>query len=94
MRAMIGAWRGNTRSTPIPKLILRTVNEARAPAAVASDDDTFVHLDALTAALDHTDMDLDCVTGSKLGKVVADVRALDNMKIVHWRAPRSGRKRV
>jgi hypothetical protein len=45
--------------------------------AVAGKDQSFEYLNPLPAPFDNTDMDLDRVSGPKLGDVVADVRALN-----------------
>jgi hypothetical protein len=60
-------------------------NGERCPVrrTVPGDDDALEHLGALPTAFDDADMDLDGVTGSKIGDVVAHVRALNQMKVVH-----------
>jgi hypothetical protein len=68
---MTGLCTGKVRSTPTPKLILRTVKVSRSRNALAGDDDALEDLDARARALDDADVDLDGVAGPELGDVVA-----------------------
>ena len=87
--AMIGECTGNVRSTPTPKLTLRTVNVSRHAAALAADDDALEHLDPLAGAFDDADVHLQGVAGRELGDVVAQLGAVDEIGGVH-RASGSG----
>jgi len=49
---MRGLCDGKVRSTPMPKLTLRTVKVERTPAAMALDHHTLEHLRALLVAFD------------------------------------------
>ena len=64
------------RSTPTPNDCLRTVNVSRAPEPWRLMHDTLEHLDALTRALDHLEVDADGVTGLE-DRDLAQLRLLD-----------------
>ena len=81
--ATIGECTGKVRSTPTPKLTLRTVKVSRTAAALAADDDALEHLDPLAVALDHADVHLQGVAGGEVGDVVAQVGAVDEIGGVH-----------
>ena len=80
---MIGECTGKVRSTPTPKLTLRTVNVSRAPLALAPDHDALEHLDPLAVAFDHADVHLQGVAGGEVGDVVAQLGAVDEIGAVH-----------
>ena len=68
---MIGECTGKVRSTPTPKLTLRTVNVSRTPTAGAADHDALEDLDPGAGALDDLDVDLERVAGAERRDVVA-----------------------
>ena len=53
------------------------------PCPVPGDDKALEDLNALSAPFDHADVHFDGVAGPEIGDIVADVRALNYVKIVH-----------
>ena len=81
-----GECTGKVRSTPTPKLTLRTVKVSRTPGALAADDRALEDLDPLPGALDHPDVHLDGVAGAEVGDVVAQAVAIDRCRWGAWGA--------
>ena len=88
---MIGECTGNVRSTPTPKLTLRTVKVSRSAAALAADHRALEDLDPLAVALDHPDVHLQGVAGGELRDVVAQVMRGRRDRCGSWRERSSDR---
>ena len=80
---MIGVCTGNVRSTPTPKLTLRTVNVSCRPGPLTTSHMALEHLDALTVALDHAHVDLEVVAGREVGDVAAERLLIDQVSGLH-----------
>ena len=68
---MIGLCSGKVRSTPTPKLTLRTVNASRMPSPASGDDHAGEDLDSGAGALDDLDVHFDGVAWAEGGKIAA-----------------------
>ena len=80
---MIGEWTGKVRSTPTPKLTLRTREGLADARALTADGRTLEDLDALPVAFDDADVHLQGVPGAEVGNVVAKALAVDEVGGVH-----------
>ncbi len=80
---MVGECTGNVRSTPTPKLTLRTVNVSLHAAALAADDRALEDLHSLAVALDDSDVDLHRVAGTEIRDVLSQAVAVDHLGGVH-----------
>ncbi len=80
---MTGEWTGKVRSTPTPKLTLRTVNVSLDAGALATHHGALEHLDPLAGALDHPHVHLHGVAGPEVGDVVSEAVAVDDVGRVH-----------
>ena len=87
---MIGVCSGKVRSTPTPKLTLRTVKLRPMPEPWIADADALEDLDTGAVALDDLDVDLEGVAGAEIGNVVADARGGERVDDVGhaWSLPR------